>query len=188
MSTPLVTKKVPTEHEEQAVVIEWAQLLSEDTPIPQRHLFRHFNPSVAQYMPDRGVIVELQLLFAIPNFAGRLGKATARHGAYLKQEGRRRGVPDLCWPIREHTLALYTRPAAVGLYVEMKRVKGGSVTTEQKWWHQHLKLQGYRVEVCRGAVEAIPLLWEYAGLAPPHPLGNPVPLTTTSNLRMPRTP
>jgi hypothetical protein len=85
-------------------------------------------------------------MFAIPNFAGRLGRLTAIHGAKLKREGRKRGVPDVMLPI--------PRGRYHGLFVEMKRVRGGTVTAEQRAWLEALGAQGYRAVRCRGWEEA----------------------------------
>ena len=40
-----------------------------------------------------------RLLFAVPNFSGRLGKATLNIGKRLKAEGRRKGVWDILYPV-----------------------------------------------------------------------------------------
>ena len=61
-------------------------------------------------------------IFAVPNGSWR-SKATAGR---LKSEGVASGVPDLFVP-------------AWRLWVEMKRVKGGSLSAEQKEWIQYLE-------------------------------------------------
>lgn len=97
---------------------------------------------------------ELALLYAIPNGA-RTSIGTARK---LKAEGLRSGVPDLCLPVArgiDHTAVWH------GLYVELKRQRGGSVSAEQKQWHDALRQQGYRVEVCKGAEAAITTITAY---------------------------
>lgn len=88
-------------------------------------------------------------LFAIPN-GGHRHKAVATK---QKMEGQRPGVPDLCLPI----------PAGGyhGLFIELKRVKGGRVSPEQKDWMAFLSSQGYRAEVCNGAAEAIAVIDSY---------------------------
>lgn len=62
---------------------------------------------------------ELRLLYHIPN-GGSRHRLEAIH---LKQQGVRAGVPDLCLPV--------ARDGCHGLYVEMKRSKGGRVSPEQ---------------------------------------------------------
>ena len=61
-------------------------------------------------------------IFAIPN-GGARSPATAGR---LKAEGVSSGVPDLFIP-------------AWGLWVEMKRTKGGSLSAEQKDWISYLE-------------------------------------------------
>ena len=65
---------------------------------------------------------ELALLHHIPN-GGKRGKAEA---AKLKRMGVKPGVPDLHLPI--------ARGGFHGLYVEMKRLDGGRVSSEQRVW------------------------------------------------------
>jgi hypothetical protein len=62
------------------------------------------------------------LIFAIPN-GGHRSPSTANR---LKAEGVVRGVPDLYIP-------------AWGLWVEMKRTKGGSVSADQKSMMEYLE-------------------------------------------------
>lgn len=81
-------------------------------------------------------------IFAIPN-GGKRGKLEALK---LQLEGVRPGVPDLMLPT--------PRGPYHGLFVEMKRQKGGSVSAEQKDWLEYLTAQGYRAVVCKGFEEA----------------------------------
>lgn len=81
------------------------------------------------------------LYFAIPN-GGNRNIITA---SKLKAEGVKAGVPDLFLP-------------GLKLFVEMKRVKGGSVSPQQKYWHERLTNCGYRVVVCKGAAEAVDII------------------------------
>ena len=76
-------------------------------------------------------------IFAIPN-GGARSPATAGR---LKAEGVSSGVPDLFVP-------------AWGLWVEMKRTKGGAVSSEQKDWIKYHEEVGYCVKVCKGAEAA----------------------------------
>lgn len=102
-------ERIPTEHEEQRLFIQW---------------FRQTYPGT--------------IIFAIPNGGARSAATAAR----LKAEGVLPGVPDLFVP-------------AWGLWIEMKRAKGGKVSPEQKEWHDYLASCGYRVIVCRGCPDAI---------------------------------
>ena len=81
---------------------------------------------------------ELQLMLHIPN-GGKRKPIEARH---LKEQGVKPGVPDILLPV--------PRGKYHGLFVEMKRTKGGVVSAEQRAWLDRLRLQGYRAEVARG--------------------------------------
>lgn len=76
-------------------------------------------------------------IFAIPN-----GEARSRTvGARLKLEGVSPGVPDLFVP-------------EWGVWVEMKRAKGGTISPSQKDWHRYLEDIGQRVIVGHGFEDA----------------------------------
>jgi hypothetical protein len=74
----------------------------------------------------------------------------------LKGQGLRSGIPDIDIPVR--------RLRYSGLRIELKRIKGGSVSPEQKRYHELLRRQGYRVDVCRGWREAVTSTIEYLEL------------------------
>lgn len=92
---------------------------------------------------------ELALLHHIPN-GGKRGKAEA---AKLKRMGVKPGVPDLCLPI--------ARGGFHGLYVEMKRLDGGRVSSEQRVWLAALHAAGHCVAVCEGHEQAIAVISDY---------------------------
>ena len=92
---------------------------------------------------------ELRLLHHIPNGGGR-NPIEARH---LKEQGVKPGIPDLFLPC--------ARGGFHGLYIEMKRRKGGRVSIEQKKTIIALREQGYRVEVCEGWEKAREVIKEY---------------------------
>jgi hypothetical protein len=81
----------------------------------------------------------------------------------MKDEGVRKGVPDLCLPVP--MWGRYTDDGQIdwyhGLFIEMKKEKGGTVSKEQKEWIELLKKQGYRVEVCKGYEAAVKVLEDY---------------------------
>lgn len=81
---------------------------------------------------------ELRLLYHIPNGGSR----HRLEAAHLKQQGVRAGVPDLCLPV--------SRNGCHGLYIEMKRLKGGRVSPDQLGWMEALKAEGYMVALCQG--------------------------------------
>jgi hypothetical protein len=88
-------------------------------------------------------------VMAIPN-GGWRNKAQA---ALLKRAGVLRGAPDL--------LIALVRKEWPGLFIEMKRVKGGAVSPDQKIVHQALRSAGYKVEVAQGADMAWEIFEEY---------------------------
>lgn len=91
----------------------------------------------------------LNLLYAIPN-GGHRHKAVA---AKLAAEGVKPGVPDLCLPV--------ARGEFHGLYIELKRAKGGTVSAGQKAWLGDLSAEGYCAMRCNGWDEARQALTTY---------------------------
>lgn len=100
-------------------------------------------------MYQRGKHPELALLFHIPN-GGKRGKAEA---ARFKAMGVKSGVPDLCLPV--------SRGGYHGLYIELKRRRGGQVSGDQREWIAALLNNGYCARVCRGSQEAIEVIRIY---------------------------
>lgn len=96
-----------------------------------------------------GAHPELRLMYHIPNE----GKRSIAAGARMKQEGLKAGVPDICLPV--------ARQGCHGLYIELKRQKGGRVEKHQLEWMKALKNEGYFVAVCRGWEEASELIQAY---------------------------
>jgi hypothetical protein len=76
-------------------------------------------------------------IYSVPNGGHRHIAVAVK----MKATGQSRGVPDLCIP-------------AWQLYIEMKRVKGGKLSPEQKDWIEYLEKVGYRVIVGFGALDA----------------------------------
>lgn len=89
------------------------------------------------------------LLFAIPNG----GKRDVISAKLLKDEGVRAGVPDL--------LLAVPKGQYHGLFIEMKKSKGGVVSDSQKTMGELLTAQNYHVTVCHGFIEAKQKLEEY---------------------------
>lgn len=92
---------------------------------------------------------ELDLLFHIPNE----GKRSRTGAAYMLAEGMKKGVPDLCLPV--------ARGRYHGLFIEMKRIKGGKISMEQEEMILRLLNEGYYARVCKGADVAIRTIEEY---------------------------
>ena len=89
-----------------------------------------------------------ELLFSIPN-GGKRHIITAMK---LKATGLKPGIPDIFLPVAKHHFH--------GLFIELK-MPGGTIRPEQKKWHQALRNQGYKVEICYGCDEAIKIITEY---------------------------
>jgi len=81
---------------------------------------------------------ELWLLFAIPN-GGQRHIAVA---SKLKLEGVKPGVPDLFLPVARHKRH--------GLFIEMKRADGGTLSRHQKEWRKRLLAEDYAIVTCHG--------------------------------------
>jgi hypothetical protein len=123
----------PSEHAEQACVVDWARRRT-------------------------GACPALGLLFAIPNGAALTWKADARGQRYspqaarLKAEGLRPGVPDLCLPV--------ARGGYHALYLEMKAGKN-KPSKEQAAFLEALAAEGNLARVCYSAEEAIGVIEAY---------------------------
>ena len=96
-----------------------------------------------------GAHPELALIYAVPNGELR-SKGTA---GKLKSQGVKPGVPDLVLPV--------ARGGYFGMYIEMKRQRGGSLSPDQKWWRDQLIDQGYYWHVFKGFRAAEPKILEY---------------------------
>lgn len=111
---------------------------------------------------------QLRKIYAVPNGDLRPAKTVVdRHGnakrisvvgQKLKLQGVKPGVPDLVLPV--------ARGGFFGLYIEMKRTKGGIESDEQKLWRAWLQEEGYRVVVCKGSDVAWKELQQYLELPP----------------------
>lgn len=119
-----MNRAIPTEHQEQCALFDWADFAESKIPA-------------------------LRLLHAIPNG----GKRDIRTAAMLKAEGVKPGVPDICLPV--------PRGIFHGLYIELKRRKGGTVSKEQQAWIDALKEQHYWCSVCYGWECARDVILEY---------------------------
>lgn len=93
--------------------------------------------------------------FAIPN-AGRRSRKT---GHKMKKEGLRKGVPDI---MVAEKCGIYG-----GLFIEMKRQKGGTTSSEQHAMIAKLRDKGYFCVIARGFDEAVKHLNYYLSLGEP---------------------
>lgn len=101
----------------------------------QKMLFRWAEYAVCTYP-------ELGLLYHVANGGSR----NAREAHNLKLQGVKAGVPDICLPV--------PRGGYGALYIELKRVKRGRVSEEQRIWIDALSRAGNRAVVCKGFEEA----------------------------------
>jgi len=143
-----VARPIPTEHQEQAAVVQWWQ----------------------SYARTRGL--DVRLLIAIPNAQKHIRSARNPAAAYQHaiNEGMQPGTPDLMLAMpktvkgsRLPKLRKETPPVPIhyidiafhGLFLEMKRTKGSKTAPEQLEMADLLRRQGYNVVICKGADEAI---------------------------------
>ncbi len=96
-----------------------------------------------------GAHPELKLLHAIPNG----GKRSKSEAARMKAAGVKAGVPDMFLPV--------ARGGSHGLYIELKRIKGGRVSAEQLAWMEELTREGYTCAVCHGWEKARETILDY---------------------------
>lgn len=113
----------------------------------------------AAYNED--LVPELALLHAMP-LGGQRPISVAKK---MKAEGAKKGMPDIFLPVPMHYGEFTTIP---GLYIELKTEKG-RVSKYQQWWIEQLRLQGFKVEVCRGWEAARDMICDYLQLEPDHP-------------------
>lgn len=95
---------------------------------------------------------ELKMMYHIPNE----GKRSYASGRRMIAEGLKRGVPDICLPV--------ARGGYHGLYIELKRLKGGKITPAQTEWLGMLRDAGYMAKMCKGWEEASNVILRYIEL------------------------
>ena len=69
------------------------------------------------------------------------------------KEGLKKGVPDICLPVARGNYS--------ALYIEMKRIRGGTMTAEQKEWAEGLRRCGNLVMRCNGWEQAARVIEQY---------------------------
>jgi hypothetical protein len=130
----------PTERQEQDALIRWCRMMVETNQEPRLRLLRC-------------------------GFEGlRLSMGVRMQ---MKRQSVSKSWPDIFLSIPfevepfGYPIALYEY---CGLYIEMKRLKGGIVSDDQKKMHKLLRAQGYKVVVCKGADAAIAEIKAYLGI------------------------
>ena len=167
--TPEQLAKTKSEHSEQVALFAWANMAerfgSKLADIDKSYLVAGYAEEVfSSYAKDDNLIPipELQYLFAIHN----QGHGDVVRGAKAKAEGVKRGVPDLMLPVTQKLECNLgeTQPYGWhGLFIEMKKVKGGVTSNDQLRWHEYLCNAGYKVVVCKGWIEGRNAILEYLG-------------------------
>lgn len=99
---------------------------------------------LATWLTKKGI-----LFYHCPN-GGLRDKVTAMS---LKAIGLSPGVPDICVPI--------ARKGKHGLYIELKRKIGGTVSIAQRYWLDQLAKEGYMAIVAKGFDEAKNIVEDY---------------------------
>ncbi len=89
------------------------------------------------------------ILFAIPNG----GQRNIIVASKMKSEGVRAGIPDLFFAV--------PRGVYHGLFIEMKKPKGGRLSAKQKEMISHFEFQSYACAVCAGWESARHKIIEY---------------------------
>ena len=125
----------PEESQEQKALFKWWRVYSRHAP----HL----------------------VMYHIPNG----GKRSKSEAARFRTMGVKAGVPDIFLPVKRSGHWL-TGPSDMiapynGLYIELKRQHGGTVSPAQKTWIAALRIAGYAVEVCKGWEAAAAVIMDY---------------------------
>ena len=122
--------------------------------VEQICLFRWANAQQGKYP-------ELALMYHVPNG----GKRSKSEAARFRAMGVKAGVPDIFLPVKRsgHWLTIPADLIAPynGLYIELKRQRGGTVSAAQKQWISDLREAGYAVEVCKGWEAAAAVITDY---------------------------
>lgn len=124
------------EHCEQVVVIQWAA----------------WKVMKANRGEARLSYLDLEWLFAIPNGGERDRIVAGR----MKAEGVKSGVSDLCLPV--------ARGGFFGLFIEMKRHNGGTVSDTQTQFLEFVGRHGYANAICYGMEQAVHVLKQYLAM------------------------
>lgn len=123
----------PSEHDEQKAVVEWWGLQCKAWGYPRKALFA---------IPNGQILIKDH-------------EQRMRVMGYLRAEGFRDGMLDLC-------LAIPSREFH-GLFIEMKRTKGGVASDEQIEYVSMFHQLGYAAGIHRGAASAISAITHYLG-------------------------
>lgn len=126
---------LPTEHQMQATVFAWIDRQKKQYPA-------------------------LEWIYAVPN--GQYKSREVR--GIFRDEGLRGGVPDICVAVPQRHPQFPDLYRYCGLYIEMKRGGGGTVSKTQNRWLTGLNEQGYLAVVARSGDQAMVIIATYLGL------------------------
>jgi hypothetical protein len=87
-------------------------------------------------------------------------RMTPGMAAKAKACGMVPGFPDINLPISK---VVYGK-LSLGLFIELKRLKGGIISKEQEEWAVYLAYNGYHHRFCYGWIHAAQTICEYLGI------------------------
>lgn len=160
--TPQQLAKSGTEHGEQAALFCWAAVahLNGFESAAEWLKGKNYSPQI-RFNPKP--VPELKWLHAIPNGGSRgdTAKSRAIAGGMMKAEGVKKGVADVCLPVK--------RGEYSGLYIEMKRpserpkteTSKGGISDEQAEFIQFVRMQGFGAVVCYCWQDAAQIIMQY---------------------------
>ena len=93
---------------------------------------------------------------ALLHSSGNGLRLTPGQATKAKKQGLTKGLPDIFLPVPKNNY--------YGLFIELKRIKGGKVSPEQEMFIKALEKQGYKAKVCHGHQESIEIIKEYLGI------------------------
>jgi hypothetical protein len=102
---------------------------------------------------------ELEWAFAIPNG----GKRDVITAGKLKAQGVKPGVPDVMVP----SIQIVGTQTFAGLWLELKKRKGGIVSEDQRRWQAYLSNHGYAHRICAGYEAMRDATKQYLGINRP---------------------
>lgn len=131
--------KVPAEAEECKWLVEWA-----DT----------------KWFGDWRIS---QVLVHVPNGAyhGADRKSGAVVARKLREQGLQAGVFDYILPVPTTAMSALGMQFCPGLWLEMKRTRGGTVSEEQKKFMARMQRLGWQCAIAKGWVEAARIIEAY---------------------------
>lgn len=139
---------VPKELSEQEAIFLWAHgRPAERRAVRTKQGVKYYwTPAIPAQCTDPRIKLMYATFGGIPVSIGLARK--------MKRAGNTSDVPDIVLPVQGHA-------GVPGLYIELKRIKGSYARPTQKEYHKLLREQGYQVEVCRGAQQAIEAIKQY---------------------------